>query len=176
MARGDHIYVDRLRGIYAHHGIDTGDGWVIHYTGKNWRDPRKVQRTTVEDFAQGGDIQTKDYSEFFAALQSPQSYHRKKSSYQISRFLNRLGGIDLDQLDLSPDAVIDRAEARIGERAFSIIFHNCEHFSSWCKTGISNSEQVNAIWKTTMSAPEFARYRAENLLVNVFEPKWPGRR
>ena len=51
MARGDHIYVERLGGVYAHHGIDTGDGWVIHYTGKNWRDPRKVQRTTIEDFA-----------------------------------------------------------------------------------------------------------------------------
>ena len=49
MAKGDHIYVERLAGVYAHHGIDTGDGWVIHYTGKNWRDPRRVQRTTVED-------------------------------------------------------------------------------------------------------------------------------
>jgi Lecithin retinol acyltransferase len=175
MARGDHIYVERLSGVYAHHGIDTGDGWVIHYTGKNWRDPRKVQRTTIEDFAQGGEILIKDYHDFFEALKSPDTY-RKKSNYQINRILNRLQGIDLDQLDPSPDAVIDRAEARIGERAFSIIFHNCEHFSSWCKTGISNSEQVNAVWKATMSTPDFARYRAENLLINLFEPKWPGRR
>ncbi len=175
MARGDHIYVERLGGVYAHHGIDTGDGWVIHYTGKNWRDPRKVQRTTIEDFAQGGEILIKDYHDFFEALKSPGTY-RKKSTYQINRILNRLQGIDLDQLDPSPDAVIGRAEARIGERAFSIIFHNCEHFSSWCKTGISNSEQVNAVWKATMSTPDFARYRAENLLINLFEPKWSGRR
>ena len=175
MAKGDHIYVERLAGVYAHHGIDTGDGWVIHYTGKNWRDPRRVQRTTVEDFARGGEVQVKDYSAFFDALQSPDTY-RRRSSYQISRLFNKLQGIDLDRLDPSPDAVIDRAEARIGERAFSIIFHNCEHFASWCKTGISNSEQVNAIWKTTMTVPEFARYRADNLLINIFEPKWPGRR
>ena len=175
MARGDHIYVERLNGIYAHHGIDTGDGQVIHYTGKNWRDPRKVQRTGIEQFAQGGEIKTKDYTAFFESIQSPDTY-QKKTSYQIARVLNRIQGVDLDQLDPSPDAVIDRAEARIGERAFSIIFHNCEHFASWCKTGISNSEQVTAVWKTTMSTPEFARYRANNVLINVFEPKWPGRR
>ena len=26
MARGDHIYVRRYGGTYAHHGIDAGDG------------------------------------------------------------------------------------------------------------------------------------------------------
>lgn len=175
MARGDHIYVERIGGVYAHHGIDIGDGTVIHYTASNWREPRKVQRTSIAAFARGGDIQVKNYSDFFAALNSPGTYRRKKS-YQISRILNRMGGVELDNLDPSPEAVIDRAEARIGERAFSIIFHNCEHFASWCKTGISNSEQVNAAWKVTMSPPEFARYRAENLLINLFEPKWPSRR
>ncbi len=175
MARGDHIYVERLNGVYAHHGIDNGDGRVIHYTGKNWRDPRKVQRTTIDEFTQGGEILVKDYEVFFQALRSPGSL-QQKTSYQISRFLNRLKGIDISALDLSPEAVIDRAEARIGEKAFSIIFHNCEHFSSWCKTGISNSDQVNAVWKSTMSMPEFTRYRADKLLINVFEPKWPGRR
>lgn len=175
MAKGDHIYVERMGGVYAHHGIDTGDGWAIHYTGKNWRDPRKIQRTTLEDFARGNEILVKDYSAFFEALKSPEAY-RKKNRYQISRILNKLQGIDLDKIDPSPDAVIDRAEARIGERAFSIIFHNCEHFSSWCKTGISNSEQANAVWKAAMSTPDFARYRADNLLINIFEPKWPRRR
>ena len=96
--------------------------------------------------------------------------------YPISRILNRLKGIDLDKLDPSPDAVIDRAEARIGEKAYNLVFRNCEHFSSWCKTGISNSEQVNAVWKATMSTPEFARYRAENMLINVFGPEWRGGR
>ncbi|TRU83670.1 MAG: NC domain-containing protein, partial [Microcystis novacekii Mn_MB_F_20050700_S1D] len=35
MARGDQIYAYRellnLQGVYAHHGIDCGDGSVIHY-------------------------------------------------------------------------------------------------------------------------------------------------
>ena len=35
MARGDQIYVMRplinMDGVYEHHGIDCGDGTVIHY-------------------------------------------------------------------------------------------------------------------------------------------------
>lgn len=175
MAKGDHIYVERFQGIYAHHGIDAGDGWVIHYTANSLHDISKVQRTTIEDFAKDGEILVKDYEAFFEALKSPGCY-RQKTSYQLNRILNRLKGIDLDTLDLSADAVIDRAEARIGESAFNIMFHNCEHFSSWCKTGISNSDQVNTIWKAAMTGPEFLRYRADKLLINLFEPKWPGGR
>lgn len=29
MQKGDHLYVSR--GLYTHHGIDCGDGTVIHY-------------------------------------------------------------------------------------------------------------------------------------------------
>lgn len=37
MARGDHIYVKRWRGAYFHHGIDIGDGTVIHFSGEPLR-------------------------------------------------------------------------------------------------------------------------------------------
>ena len=71
--------------------------------------------------------------------------------------------------------LIKRAQSRIGERAFSLIFHNCEHFATWCKTGIHNSEQTNAVWKRVLTTPEFMKYRANNFLIDVFEPKWPKR-
>lgn len=34
MARGDHVKVKRMGGLYTHHGIDLGDGRVIHYSGE----------------------------------------------------------------------------------------------------------------------------------------------
>ena len=40
------------------------------------------------------------------------------------------------------DAVVERAESRLGERDYNLLFNNCEHFTSWCKTGISDSKQV----------------------------------
>ena len=38
-----------------------------------------------------------------------------------------------------------RAESRLHERRLHIALHNCEHFATWCKTGISDSEQVNTL-------------------------------
>ncbi|MBX7257033.1 MAG: lecithin retinol acyltransferase family protein [Candidatus Hydrogenedentes bacterium] len=55
MARGDHIRVKRFG--YWHHGIDCGDGTVIHFTGEP-RDYRNaaIRRTSIEDFAKGGRV------------------------------------------------------------------------------------------------------------------------
>jgi len=56
MALGDHLYVERMGGLYSHHAIDCGDGTVIHY----WPDAAafgsSVQRTTLEEFAEGGRV------------------------------------------------------------------------------------------------------------------------
>jgi hypothetical protein len=57
MAKGDHIRV-RRRG-YWHHGIDCGDGSVIHYTGE----PKdlanaSIARTSMDAFAKGGKVRT----------------------------------------------------------------------------------------------------------------------
>lgn len=47
MARGDQIYAYRellnLQGVYAHHGIDCGDGSVIHY-----RKPSEIVERTSQ--------------------------------------------------------------------------------------------------------------------------------
>ncbi|HKA30896.1 MAG TPA: lecithin retinol acyltransferase family protein [Candidatus Binatia bacterium] len=40
------------------------------------------------------------------------------------------------------DAVIARAERRLGEENYNLAFSNCEHFARWCKTGRHHSEQV----------------------------------
>ncbi len=40
------------------------------------------------------------------------------------------------------DVVVQRAESRLGERKYNMLFNNCEHFANWCKTGISDSKQV----------------------------------
>lgn len=55
MARGDHIKVRRWGGLYAHHGIDMGDGTVIHLPGEplRTRDVR-VARTPIDEFLAGG--------------------------------------------------------------------------------------------------------------------------
>jgi hypothetical protein len=41
-----------------------------------------------------------------------------------------------------PDVVVARAESRLGENKYNLLFNNCEHFATWCKTGISQSQQI----------------------------------
>ena len=60
MARGDHVRVKRLG--YWHHGIDCGDGTVIHYAGEPLsRGGGMVMRTDLETFARGGEIRVVRY-------------------------------------------------------------------------------------------------------------------
>lgn len=60
MARGDQIYVMRplagMDGVYEHHGIDCGDGTVIHYYKG---DEAVISRTSYESFAKGSPVYTK---------------------------------------------------------------------------------------------------------------------
>lgn len=107
MARGDQIYAIRefltIEGVYQHHGIDCGDGSVIHY-----RKPSAIiERTSIATMAQGGKIYLKRYQTCFI-----------------------------------PEEVIRRAESRLGEQKYNLLFNNCEHFANWCKTGVNFSQQV----------------------------------
>ncbi|WP_204102569.1 MULTISPECIES: lecithin retinol acyltransferase family protein [Spirulina sp. CCY15215] len=107
MAKGDQIYTLReflnQEGLYQHHGIDCGDGTVIHY-----RKPSEtIERTSLATFARGNPIYRKNYPTAFI-----------------------------------PDTVVRRAESRLGEKRYNLLFNNCEHFANWCKTGMSYSQQV----------------------------------
>jgi hypothetical protein len=99
MARGNHIYVHCTK--FVHHGIDCGDGTVIHYDGE------KTIQTPIATFCGGNQYFVKSYSQ-----------------------------CDPD------DVVIQRAKSRLGESDYNLLFNNCEHFATWCKTGLQDSEQV----------------------------------
>lgn len=114
MARGDHIRVGRF--LYRHHGIDCGDGSVIHYTGTLWkRKDARVSRTPLGEFL-----------------------GRYKGNVRIVRHPD----------SASPDEIMERAEGRLDERRYSLLFNNCEHFATWCVTGIATSKQVRRAAKT----------------------------
>ena len=65
MARGDRLEVDRrfvgsaLR--YVHHGVDLGDGTVVHARPRDFRWPfggGSVVRTSIAEFADGEELRT----------------------------------------------------------------------------------------------------------------------
>jgi len=47
--------------------------------------------------------------------------------------------------DASPTRVtLQRAISRIGEQDYNLLFNNCEHFATWCKTGRHRSGQIDS--------------------------------
>ena len=71
--------------------------------------------------------------------------------------------------DASPVRVtLQRAMSRIGEQNYNLLFNNCEHFATWCKTGRHRSGQVDSVlergrhWSGLMSS---ALMRGLELLV-----------
>lgn len=121
MARGDHFFVwRRHRGIpFQHHGIDLGDGTVIHFTdgqqgiagpGGSAAD-FEIRRTPIE-------VVTREGQDEIHVIEHPRR--------------------------LNADHVIRRAERQVGRRSYDLFFDNCEHFACWCVVGRSESRQVNA--------------------------------
>ena len=86
MARGDHLYVDRLGGIYSHHAIDCGDGTVIHYWPDDLLFRSSVKRTTLSEFAEGSPVGVRSY----AACDPPETV--------LGRALGSLGTRGFDPL------------------------------------------------------------------------------
>ncbi len=123
MARGDQIYCDReflnLQGVYEHHGIDCGDGTVIHYR----KGSETIEQTSMGIFSGGNKIYVRSY---------PTSF--------------------------TPEVVLRRATSRLGEQEYNLLFNNCEHFATWCKTGVSESKQVRELLPvlSTMNPDELA--------------------
>lgn len=74
VARGDHVYVCRGR-RYTHHGIDCGDGSVIHYAGPRGS-VRRVTRTPLDVFAAGSEVRVRTYE---SRLRPEETVHQAES-------------------------------------------------------------------------------------------------
>jgi hypothetical protein len=168
MARGDHVYAMRLGGLYSHHAVDVGGGSVIHYTGPTGPASR-VARTTFAHFAAGDAVRVRSYARFFEAL-ARRREPAERWSEELRRALDRLRGVAIEALDFSPDAVVARAESRLGERRFDLVLNNCEHFASWCKTGLSESRQVEALWRAALDPFAFRKLQLADAVSHWLDP------
>jgi len=67
MGRGDHFKVHRVVLVepiaYDHHGIDLGDGWVIHFSGSPTdKANARVRRDRLEDVLEDGEYELVEYA------------------------------------------------------------------------------------------------------------------
>ncbi len=158
---GDVIGVDY--GFYQHFGVFIGDAQVIHYSSVNREMKKKavIHVTRLETFlGEEEEYFVCDFSPFYR--EPDKIYHvvEKEQTIQnlvaptlnLSEEFKRANGIfeafDTARYRLySPTETVKRAYSRLGETSYDLIANNCEHFAIWCKTGISESYQVNAVLK-----------------------------
>lgn len=149
---GDVICVNH--GIYNHFGIFVDKNHIIHYSGKNddfLLRKMVIRETGIDDFL--GDSDKYYVYKFSQDKASKVSRTRAKgldrelaqgayALYMLYRIKNKV-----KFKIYSPEETVERARSRIGERRFSLVSNNCEHFAIWCKTGVTQSFQVNTVMK-----------------------------
>ena len=147
---GDVVGVHRMKGLYDHYGIYTGNGGMIHYADPSgdFGTNIVVHRTTLEKFKEDSDyLFVIDFDKYI-----------KKNGINIFDIITPLGinvgkifelllGDGKNYHLYSPEETVARAESRLGERDYNIATNNCEHFAIWCKTGVSESTQVENFLK-----------------------------
>ena len=118
---GDHIFSGRVG--YYHHGIYIGDGRVIHFGSPRSMktDKSRIIETSIEAF-----------QEEYVGLKTP--------IYTVK------------YVQCAPnEEVIQRSKRLLEEcehtglfrgRTYDLVTNNCEHFATYCKTGIAQSLQI----------------------------------
>lgn len=105
------------RGLYSHHMLYIGRGKVIHYSG--WVNGPFDSECAKVEIACLQDV----------ARESPVfvvEHHRRKHAGH---------------------AAVERAMKRLDERAYHVVFNNCEHLVHWAIDGVHRSTQVEAVTK-----------------------------
>lgn len=116
---GDQIRVNR--GLYYHHGIYASNDEVYQfaapYGSEVSSENAKVICTTLNEFLKGGNVEVRVYT--------PDELKQKRN----------------------PKEIIAYAKKHLGEGGYDLVSNNCEHFSNRCAFGVSNSSQVDDVFK-----------------------------
>lgn len=144
---GDVIGV--IRTGYKHFGIYLNEYCIIHYASRSGDFGKDIciHETTLEKFLY-------DSNSYFVC-EFPKTYGKPSeiniqaalasSSFapQWDNLFKTLKRIDYNLY--SPEETVQRARERMDESKYNLVTNNCEHFAIWCKTGISESHQVNEV-------------------------------
>ncbi len=167
--KGDVIATERMDGVYSHYAVYVGNGRVIHYSADDgdFMGGPYIHEASFYDFLRD--------SEDYYILDFKDDYERR---VERLRPVNMIGGPGMlpapDSIGIilalienikrmnyhlySPEETIQRARSKIGERQYNLVFNNCEHFAVWCKTGLSESRQINELIRMiTRCDDEFLR-------------------
>lgn len=168
--RGDILGIRRKGGLYEHYAVYIGNNEVIHYaaSGKDFGSEITVHKAPIDEFL-GNDKEffVLDFKEKYdkpLKINVPQGVFNSKSliGNDIGYSLIEIAALkmikEMKYHLYTPEETVKRAESRLGETKYKLAFNNCEHFAIWCKTGISESHQVNKILDAIINGSKVILY------------------
>ncbi|XP_030472175.1 protein LEAD-SENSITIVE 1-like [Syzygium oleosum] len=154
---GDHIYAYRMCGSYTHHGIYVGSGRVIHYTSTDNKNgllsPSEVKPKTAPTCPECGYQENTGCGVIKTCLDCFRQHNGTLHSIHFFKYgaprwgylLKIAGTCSNLSCDKSPEEVVEVAQKSLRSNGFGtyhVIDNNCKHFATYCKTGVSASEQA----------------------------------
>lgn len=145
---GDVVGVNR--GVYCHYGVCAGPDSIIHYSSESSDTgaDATIRETSLSAFLRD---QTALFKLFF-----PENHDRPIQSAPfnpLSMIVPPTRRVNPAYRLYSPEETVVRARSRLGERHYNLLLNNCEHFAIWCKTGVSESWQVNRMLELFNTLP-----------------------
>lgn len=122
---GDHISFYKTDFYYAHHGI-------VSEVGSNYL--RMIHYFNTLDHARTALMKGSIY--IAAIIVSDWKVNVKSTAEEV--YLHHYDNIRC----FSNEETLDRANSQVGQRGYSLLGNNCEHWARWCRTGEHYSEQI----------------------------------
>ncbi|XP_035699314.1 phospholipase A and acyltransferase 3-like [Branchiostoma floridae] len=123
------------RSSYSHWAVYVGGRRVIHLSGEN-----DGISDGLGNPAKGASISGKMFEK--AQIMEDLFWDVVGDSMvKINNYQDRSKAVP------SGDEIVDRARSRLGETGYNVLWKNCEHFATWCRYGVEQSQQVNdTLW------------------------------
>ncbi|ESK41255.1 hypothetical protein P256_00244 [Acinetobacter nectaris CIP 110549] len=152
---------------YWHWGVYVGDSQVIHFSNakSDTSSDNEIINTHLKKFFRNAkkfqvvDFSPKGYKEKYITKDikiDPWNRFISNPSLGLSGIMDlydKISGRNVSDYKIySPKEVVERARSRLGEKNYSLLTNNCEHFAVWCKTGVKGSKQVEGILETIFGA------------------------
>ena len=151
---GDVIGVHRLGGLYDHYGVYESDNCIYEYAARDQDfGEADIHITTLEKFIRdSGNCFVLSFPERHGTPGKIEISGSAAASFGWPKSAFGVWGDELKKFIkstsyhlYSPHETIQRARSRLGESKYNLATSNCEHFAIWCKTGIHESHQVDAL-------------------------------
>jgi hypothetical protein len=149
------------RGLYWHYGVYASDDEVIHYTSED--DDKSatslIMATPIRHFLRGDPayyvVNFDEAKErMLAAYTAPAEALDRSAPASAPAPARKLEKARAPQRVIhTPEQTVARARSRLREQAYDLPVNNCEHFAMWCKTGLVESSQIDALLQLFQGAP-----------------------